>query len=83
MARSRREIELSISLEDPVRARAYIQSFDWGPVDPPKFVYANLDHVIYLNNMTDYEAVIAAKTLLFDIQIPTEMREKQLVQWEH
>lgn len=78
MAKRREEIDLSLSLEDPIRAREYIAKFEWDIPDPPKYVCTNFDRYIYFDRMTDAEAVFAAHILLRDIQIPMEMRHKNM-----
>lgn len=82
--RSRNDIELWLKITDPKKAREYIAQFDWGCPEHwrPTQVFLNSGREIVFKNMSDEDAVIAATTLLRDVQIPVEMREKQLME-EH
>lgn len=63
-------------LQDPDEARLYIRSFDWFPLDPPKWVMLDMDEKIYLDNMTDEEAVVAAIIIFEDVEMKRVEAEK-------
>lgn len=74
--------DLELLLEDPSEARKYIAKFNWYPTTPPKYVVLSADEKIPLKGpMSDQEAVLVAKTILRDVEIPAVMREKQLAPW--
>jgi hypothetical protein len=84
MAARREDCDLWLVLTDPQCAREFIAKFDWNC--PPEFIP---DHVIVndgepearkilFKNMTDEDAVVAAAEILRAVQIPQEMREKQI-----
>lgn len=80
MPSRREDVDLWLVLTDPVCARKFIADFDWSypPEWRPDKVVLDTQRVIYFDNMTDEEAVIAATALLRDIQCPLEMRERQI-----
>lgn len=83
MAGRKEDVDLRLSLENPENARAYIDQFDWGLPEPPRYVVFGLDEKIWFANMTDEEAVRAALIILQDVEIPMAFNSKQLEFWEH
>lgn len=86
MGPRRKTVDLAEALEDPLEARKYIANFDWNQPDPPKYIVWGLEEKIWFDKMTDAEAVFAAKMILRDIEIPTVMRQADMIKgcgWEH
>lgn len=83
MGPRRKTVDLAIALEDPSEARKYIAEFDWNTPEPQKYIVWGLDEKIYFDNMSDAEAVFAAKMILREIQIPQEWNQAQFEKWEH
>lgn len=79
MAARREDVDLVIVLNNPRCAREWIAHFDWGPLDAPKYIVFGIDDKIYLDNMTDEEAVVAAHIILHDVEIPMNFRTKELM----
>ncbi len=84
MGSRREDVELWLVLADPICARKFIADFDWScpPEWRPSKVVLDTGREIYFAEMTDEDAVIAAMALLRDVQIPMEMKEKNLQYWE-
>jgi hypothetical protein len=80
MAARREDVDLWLVLTDPKCARKFIEDFDWNcpPEYIPDRVVMDTDRVIFFDKMDDSEAVVAAMELLRSVQIPIEMREKQI-----
>ena len=80
MGSRREDVDLWLVLTDPICARRFIADFDWScpPEWRPDKVVLDTQRVIYFDNMTDEDAVVAAMALLRDVQIPLEVREKQI-----
>jgi hypothetical protein len=68
--RSRDDIELDKILNNPAKAREFIDTIEWGPEGKPENVVFGVDDVVFLNNMTDKDAVRAAHFILNTIEIP-------------
>lgn len=68
--KSRDEIDLEKIIEKPAKAREFINDIDWRPNGKPEVVVLGVDDIIFLNNMTDKDAVRAAKFILNTIEIP-------------
>lgn len=85
MDSSRNHIELWLRLTDPAKAREYIAAYDWNlpPHIRPNKLYMDSGRTIYFDKMTDEEAVLAATTILRDVEVPMIMRDKQFELWEH
>ncbi len=82
---AREDLELWLVLEDPECARQYVKNFDWDlppAMRPDKIILDNHREILF-KNMTDEEAVLAAITLLRDVEVPLVMRAKNLERWEH
>lgn len=66
------DVELQRIIKKPVKAREFIDGIDWRPGDKPEVVVLGVDDVIFLNNMTDKDAVRAAEFILNTIEIPRQ-----------
>lgn len=82
MASRREDVDLNIVLDDPQCARDYLEHFEWG-YGPPDYVVHGIDEKIYLANMSDSEAVLAAHIVLHEWHMKRAMLEKNLARWEH
>lgn len=82
MASRREDVDLWLVLTDPQCARQFIRDFDWNcpPEWRPDKVVMGEDRVIFFNDMTDEDAVVAAMALLRDVQVPIELRNKDLAE---
>jgi hypothetical protein len=80
---AREDIDMWLVLTDPNEARHYIEFFDWRQPFPPDFVEIDSGRCIYLKNICDEDAVVLAAFLLRAFQVPREMAEKNIAQWEH
>lgn len=84
MAARREDCDLWLVLTDPKCAREFIAKFDWNC--PSEYVPNHIimnegepdERKILFNNMTDEDAVVAAMAILRTVQIPQEMRERQI-----
>jgi len=83
MAGRREDVDLDLVLLDPAQARHYIAHFNWDLPGPPKYVVYGLEDKIYLENMTDEEAVLAALVILNDIDRQREWHTALLERWAH
>ena len=68
--RSRDEVDLDRMIEKPSKAREFIDGIDWRPNGKPEVVVLAENDIIFLNNMTDKDAVRAARFILNTIEIP-------------
>jgi hypothetical protein len=68
----REEVDLSLALTDPSRARKYIEEFPWGAplASLPEIFTTDEGRDINIKNMTDEEAVTVALDLLRNFEIP-------------
>jgi hypothetical protein len=80
MAARHEDVDLEIVLNDPKCARQWIKDFDWGRLEAPKYVVFGIEDRIYLGQMTDAEAVLAAHIILRDVEIPMNFRTKELLE---
>lgn len=65
----------TVDLDNPVDARWYVANFDWGNrKEKPSYIELSNGARINFDNMTDEEAVTAARGLYFDIRIQIEKR---------
>lgn len=83
MGSRREDVDLELVLEDPKCAREYIRNFDWGLPDPPKYIVTGLDEKIWFDNMSDRDAVCAAKIILREWEIPMTFKSSKLEFWHH
>lgn len=83
MSYSRDQVDLDLVLDDPNCARAWVEAYDWGTTEPPKYVVWGVDQKIHLSEMTNEEAVLAAHIILHDVEKKRAMREKSLERYEH
>lgn len=67
---TRDDIDLEQLLQKPAKAREFIKDIDWRPEFKPECVVLGADDVIFLENMTDADAVRAALFILKTIEIP-------------
>ncbi len=79
MASHQDDVDLDRVLRDPQCAREWISFYDWGPGERPKYIVYGLDGKIYLDSMTDDEAVCAALILLAEYK-KTWFRVKRMLE---
>ncbi len=82
MASSRDQCDLWLVLTDPQCARIYISNFDWQDFHIPDRIEVDSGRMIDLVDISDADAVVVASFLLREYQIPREMADKNLEQWE-
>ncbi len=80
--------DLEIRINDPAEARIFIQQFDWESIGQPcpKYVVYGVDQKISLievERLSDSDAVMAAKCILYDVLIPSTRREAYLEESFH
>ena len=80
MAARREDIDIWLRLGNPFEARRFIHEFNWNcpPEWRPDKVVTDSGRVIFFEDMTDAEAVVAAMEILRSVQIPYEMSEKKI-----
>lgn len=84
MPAQKKEIDLDLALDNPHRARQYIKDFDWTPwVGPPEYLVHEVDQKIYLNDMNDEQAVLAAQIILNDFEKQLAWRQSRYEYWHH
>lgn len=69
------DVDLDLRIEDPIFARSYISTFDWGGLTP-KFIVLELDQQIWFDHMSDLEAVCVARYILHAYHIPREVNRR-------
>jgi hypothetical protein len=69
MASHQDDVDLDKVLKDPQCARDWLKYYDWGPDGPPIYIVYGIEGKIYLENMTDDEAVTAAYIILSEEKI--------------
>lgn len=77
---SRDDLELWLVLTNPYEARHYIQFFDWGKYPAPDVVEVESGRAIYMQELTDEDAVVVAQHLLRTVQVPREMEKKAVAE---
>lgn len=78
MGHRREDVDLELVLRNPRCARAWIDGFRWDDIGRPQYLVWGIDRKIYLDNMDDDEAVMAAFILLLNQEIPRVVTELQL-----
>lgn len=79
----REEIELPSILNDPGKAREFISEIDWTPEYRPEYLVLGGDDMIFLDNMSDVDAVRAAQWILNVIELPKIQRTFELTPFPH
>lgn len=84
MASRKEDVDLWLVLMDPSCARKFIEGFNWNcpPEWRPSKVVLDTGREILFEGMSDEDAVVAATAILRDVQVPQEMREKNMQFWE-
>jgi hypothetical protein len=67
---TREDIDLQKLINKPAKAREFIDTIDWLPNNKPEVIVLGPNDIIFLNNMTDKDAVRAAHFILNTIEIP-------------
>lgn len=67
---TREDVDLQKLINKPIKAREFIDTIDWRPNIKPEVIVLGPDDIIFLNNMTDKDAVRAAHFILNTIEIP-------------
>lgn len=83
MGSKRDDVDLILVLTDPVAARKYIAGYDFNlPPDlrPDHIYIKDTGRVIRFENISDYDAVVAALAILREREIPMAMQEKEEVE---
>lgn len=85
--------DLRKTLENPHEARRFLRRdypyslfYDWNPLDRPKAVYIDFDHIIPLENpekLSNDDAIIAALAVLRDVAIGQSERESAGQRWKN
>lgn len=83
---AREEVELWLIIEDPIRARKYVITYEWahlpGALRPDRIILDNEREIVF-SNMSDEDAITAAITILRDIEVPIVMTQMMLEKWIH
>jgi hypothetical protein len=74
----RAEVDLALIINDPQKAREFIAGIDWRPDNMPESVNLGGDDIVFLNNLSDTDAVRTAKHLLKYYEIPKIQRDIHL-----
>lgn len=79
MGSRRQDVDLELVLKDPKCAREWIRTFNW-ECQPPEYICFGADQKIYFSEMTDEQAVFAAKMILQDIELKRVDKERILAE---